>query len=135
MRYIFRELYYIIYMKLLLDKILFYIDYIYFYVYTNMETTTEMTVNVSITNLADENNIENPNNDFKADCSLMPQKDKSVLCAIKVQKVIATATGSTMIIDILQSSELFSDGVGQDVDFKWIIYGLEFRAESRAYSK
>lgn len=112
-----------------------YIDYIYFYVYTNMDLETQMTVNISITNLADENNIENPSDDFTADCSLIPQEGKSYLCEVKVQKVVATATGSKISFDVNNTPEIFyGDGEEQN-NFKWIIYGLEFYAESRAYSK
>ena len=112
-----------------------YIDYIYFYVYTNKATDNSLTVNISITNLANENDIENPSNDFVADCSMIPQKDGSFLCEVKVQKVVATATGTTLTFDILQSTEVFTDAYGNDNGFKWIIYGLEFYAESRTYSK
>ncbi len=111
-----------------------YIDYIYFYVYTNIETESQMTINIKMTNLASENNIENPET-FEADCSLIPKKDGSILCEVKVQKVVATATGSTLTFDILDCPEIFSDSMAQDNGFKWTIYGLEFYAESRAYSK
>ena len=113
-----------------------YIDYIYFYVYTTKETTSEMTVNVSITNLCNEWDFENVTDDFTADCSLIPQKDGSTRCEIKVQKVVATlAKTTTLKFDILNTTEVFKDDKNQDNNFKWLIYGLEICGESRAYSK
>ena len=112
-----------------------YIDYIYFYVYTNIDVATQMTINVSITNLASENDLTNPSDDFTADCSLIPEKNGTFLCKVKVQKVVATATGSEVTFDILNTPEVFYDEYAQENNFKWIIYGLEFHAESRAYSK
>ena len=112
-----------------------YIDYIYFYVYTNIATDYQMTVNVSLTNLADESNLQNPTDDFSKDCSLIPKENGKFLCEVEVKKVVPTATGTTLTIDILNTIEVFTDIEGKDSGFKWMIYGLEFYAESRAYSK
>ena len=111
-----------------------YIDYIYFYVYTNIDVESQMTINIEMTNLAKENDIENPDT-FQADCSLIPKKDGKILCEVKVQRVVATATGSTLTFDILGCPEVFADDKGVANGFKWTIYGLEFYAESRTYSK
>lgn len=111
-----------------------YIDYIYFKVYTNIPSSA-MTINVAITNLANEYDFENANDDFTAECSLIPEKDGSFICEVKVQKVIATATGSTITFDILNSPEVFHDVYGKENGFKWIIYDLKFYAEHRTYSK
>ena len=113
-----------------------YIDYIYFYVYTNKETYSEMIVNVSLTNLCDEWDFENPTDDFSYPCSFLPVKDGSTLCIVEVKKVVAIlAETTTLKFDILNSTEVFKDESGKDIGFKWSIYGLEFHAESRAYSK
>ena len=111
-----------------------YIDYIYFKVYTN-KASSEMVINVSITNLAKENDFENANDDFVAECSFIPTKDGEFICEVKVQKVIATATGSTITFDILNSPEVFFNEKGEDIEFKWVIYDLKFYAEHRTYSK
>lgn len=111
-----------------------YIDYIYFKVYTNM-ASSELIVNVNITNLASESDLSKPNDDFTAECSLIPQADESFICEVKVQKVIATATGSTITFDILNSPEVFYDDFGKEIGFKWIIHDLKFYAEHRTYSK
>ena len=111
-----------------------YIDYIYFKVYTNLPSS-EMVINVAITNLANEYDFENANDDFTAECSLIPEKNGSFICEVKVQKTIATATGSTITFDILNSPEVFYDDFGKEIGFKWIIYDLKFYAEHRSYSK
>ena len=111
-----------------------YIDYIYFYVYTNIDSSSQMTLNITMTNLAKENDIENPET-FTTNCSLIPQKEGSTLCEIKVGKVVATATGSKLTIDTLNTPEAFQDEFGEDNGLRWCIYDLKFFAESRPYSK
>lgn len=111
-----------------------YIDAIYFYVYANKAATTEMIVNVKITNLADEDNISKPSDDFAATCSLVPLANDSVLCKVEVKKTIATATGCTLSFDILNSTNgTVADDNGKPTDFRWMIYGLEIYAEHRTY--
>ena len=112
-----------------------YIDYVYFKVYTNMDVATGMTVNLSMTNLADEDNLQKPTNDYTQDCSFTPAKDGSFNCWYKIGKVVPTASGSTLTIDIINTTEVFSDEFGKANGFKWIIYDLKFYAESRTYSK
>ena len=84
---------------------------------------------------ANENDFENANDDFVAECSLIPTKDGEFICEVKVKKVIATATGSTVTFDILNSPEVFFNEKGEDIGFKWVIYDLKFYAEHRTYSK
>ena len=113
-----------------------YIDCIYFYVYANAEATTEMVVNVTITNLVDEDKIgqQNAIETIEETCSLIPQKDDSVLCKVNVNKTVATATGCTITFDINNSiNGTVADDSGNATDFRWMIYGLEFYAEHRAY--
>ncbi len=111
-----------------------YIDYIYFKVYTNIATQSAMTINLKMTNLADESDLSNPTDDFTADASLIPEKDGSINCWFKINKVVPTATGTKLTIDILDTTEVFADEFGKDNGFKWIIYDLKFYAESRTYS-
>lgn len=113
-----------------------YIDCIYFYVYANADATTEMVVNVTITNLVDEDKIgqQNAIETIEETCSLIPQKDDSVLCKVNVNKTVATATGCTITFDINNSiNGTVADDEGEATDFRWMIYGLEFYAEHRAY--
>ena len=111
-----------------------YINRIYFYVYTNEAASVEMIVNVSITNLADENDIQHPNNDFSVPCSFVPTKAGSHLCYVDVNKTVATATGCTITFDILNStSGTIADNEGNLTTFRWMIHGLEFYGEHRAY--
>ena len=113
-----------------------YIDCIYFYVYANNDATTEMIINVTISNLVDENKINEQNaiETVEKTCSLIPQKEGSVLCKVDVKKTIATATGCTIKFDINNSiNGTVADDEGRATDFRWMIYGLEFYAEHRAY--
>lgn len=112
-----------------------YIDCIYFYVYTNIETDSQMMINVTITNLANENNIENPTDDFAYSCSFIPKENGAILCTVPVKKVVATATGLNLSFDIFETTDVFKDGLGNNTGFNWIIYGLTIHGESRAYSK
>ena len=113
-----------------------YIDCIYFYVYANEDATSEMVVNVTITNLVDEDKIgeQNAIETVQETCSLIPQKDDSILCKVDVKKTVATATGCTITFDINNSiNGTVADDAGKATDFRWMIYGLEFYAEHRAY--
>ena len=111
-----------------------YIDRIYFYVYTNEATNVEMIVNISITNLADENDISHPNDDFSKTCSFIPKAESSKLCYVDVNKTVATATGCTITFDIYNStSGTVADNEGNATSFRWMIYGLEIYGEHRAY--
>lgn len=115
-----------------------YIDYIYFYVYTSESSSSELVVNISITNAVAESDIGkelDENAKYETQASLIPQKDGSTLCEVAIKRVIATATGATLTFDILNSvPQVFLDENGKDNGLKWIIYGLEIHGESRAYS-
>ena len=113
-----------------------YIDCIYFYVYANNDTTSEMIINVTITNLVDEDKISQQNaiETLQETCSLIPQKDDSILCKVDVKKTVATATGCTITFDINNSiNGTVADDAGNATNFRWMIYGLEFYAEHRTY--
>ena len=113
-----------------------YIDCIYFYVYANADSTSEMIINVTITNLVDEDKIgeQNAIETIEETCSLIAQKDDSVLCKVEVKKTVATATGCKLTFDINNSiNSTVADDQGNATDFRWMIYGLEFYAEHRAY--
>lgn len=111
-----------------------YIDKIYFKVYTNQASNVEMIVNVSITNLADENDISHPSNDFSIPCSFVPKKDGSTLCCVEVGKTVATATGCNITFDIYNStSGTVADNEGNTTSFRWLIYDLEIYGEHRTY--
>lgn len=111
-----------------------YIDRIYFKVYTTEATGTEMIVNVSITNLADEDDMSHPSDDFSIPCSFIPKKNGSTICYVDVEKTVATATGCTITFDIYNStSGTVADNNGNLTSFRWLIYDLEFYAEHRAY--
>lgn len=117
-----------------------YIETISFYVYTTQSSITEMIVNVSITNVADEETLktitsEEPTTDTaKEQCAFIPEANKATKCTFNIGKAIAKPTGSIITIDILNSLELFDDE-NEETSFKWVIYGLEITGESRAYSK
>ena len=112
-----------------------YIDCISFRVYTNIKTDSQMIITVSITNLADENNIQNPTDDFSYPCTFIPEENGEILCRIPVNKVVANATGLSMSFDIFETTDVFKDGLGNNTGFKWLIYDLTIHGESRAYSK
>lgn len=115
-----------------------YIDCITFYVYTNEATDSEMIVNVSLTNMADENDRANVSTFKSEPVSFKPEKDGSVFCKINVNKVIANATdpdSDSLMIDILNSvNGTVADSVGNLTSFRWTIYGLTIYGESRSYS-
>ena len=115
-----------------------YIENIYFYVYTSHEATTEMIVNVTLTNVVDEKDIENKdaeNKTLEAECSFYPQAGNSTLCKVEVNKVVATATTTTITFDINNSVfGIVCSETGEKNDFKWLIYGIEIVGESRSYN-
>ena len=113
-----------------------YIDKICFYVYTNQSADVEMIVNVKMTNLVNESEIGSKDaiTTIEETCSFIPQENGSILCTVDVQKTVATATGCELSFDILNSTTgTVADEEGKATDFRWMIYGLEFYAEHRAY--
>ena len=117
-----------------------FVESISFYVYTTASSTNEMIINVSMTNMADEEDLrkttseEPPISTASEQCTFIPEKGKATKCTFKINKAVAKATGATIIIDISNSLELFDTDGGQ-ADFNWVIYGFEIHGESRAYSK
>ena len=117
-----------------------YIESISFYVYTTLASSSEMIVNVSITNMSEEKDLlqstEEEPNTFTAteQCTFIPKSKNTIKCTFNFGQTIATSTGATITVDILNSLELF-DNNGEDVNFEWTIYGFEIHGESRAYSK
>ncbi len=115
-----------------------YIESIYFYVYTSESTSTEMIINVSLTNVVKEEeiNTSTEDNTITAQCSFFPQKDNSTLCKVEVNRTVATATSSTLTFDINNSVYgIVCDENGDTNDFKWLIYGIEIIGESRTYNE
>lgn len=111
-----------------------YIDRIEFYVLSNETTSSQMTITLNITNTAKETNLTetSTHTDIK---SHNPQKNIAQKYTFKINKVIATATGSTFTLDIGESSELISTKNNPDNNFCWIIYDFKIIGESREYSK
>lgn len=116
-----------------------YIDYITFYVYTNESRNVDMIVNVSISNVADENDRSNPETFTTGSDSprFKPTANGATLCTVKVGKVVANATGEDKItFDILNSvNDTMLDANKNPTNFRWTIYGLTIYGESRSYSK
>lgn len=118
-----------------------YVEYISFYVYCNENSDYLMTINVSISDVASEEEIANAGTNtietetFSADCIISPKKGKAIKCIFPINRAVVGALGSTITIDVLNSLELFSDDEeGNASSFKWLIYGLEIHGESRTYS-
>lgn len=117
-----------------------YVEYISFYVYCN-ESAEQMTINVTMSNLASEDDIRNATNQSvetdtaEEQVAFKVKAKKSVKCTIPIKKTVATATGSTITIDIFNSRDLFSGDGENDSTFKWLIYGFEIHGEPRAYTR
>ena len=111
-----------------------FIEKIEFYVFTNETPSTEMTFTINISNLAKEDNISNIS-DLTETQSINPTAYQPYKLTLFVNKVVATATGMTMKIDISESSELLINKNNSENNFSWIIYGLKIYGESREYSR
>lgn len=113
-----------------------YVDYISFNIYCN-ESAEQMTINITMTNLASEEEIISAVSEsvktetISEQLAIAPKAKKVIKCKIPIKKTVATSLGSTITIDALNSPELFSN----DSTFTWLIYGFEIHGESRAYSK
>lgn len=116
-----------------------YVENIYFYVYTSHASETEMIVNVTLNNFVKEEDINNTDNEDKtltAECSFFPKDNNSTLCKVEVNRVVATATTTTMEFDINHSVfGIICTESGEPNDFKWLIYGVEIVGESRTYNE
>ena len=111
-----------------------YIEKLEFYVLTNTTPDTEMTFTIKLSNLAKEDNISSVS-EITETQSIYPTANEPYKLTLFVNRVVATATGMTMSIDISESSELLLDKNNPDNDFKWLIYGLKIYGEHREYSK
>ncbi len=111
-----------------------YIDYIFFKIYTNMDSS-QLTINLSLTNVASEDDLQNPSDDFTQNASIVPTKNGEFNCWFEVKRVIPSAVGTKLTIDIHNSTEVFFDELNNENEFKWMIYDLQIYAESRTYSK
>ncbi len=116
-----------------------YIDYITFYVYTNEARNSEMIINVSISNLADEDDRNHASTFSSEPARFKPTAGGATLCTIKVGKVVASmadADSDFLKFDILNCvNNTVADSTGNQTNFKWTIYGLTIYGESRSYSK
>lgn len=111
-----------------------YIEKVEFYVLSNESSDIQMSLNFSMTNLAKENNLSSTST-FEELKSHTPVSGLAQKYTFYINQVVPKATGSTITIDILESSELISNNSNPDSDFKWLIYGFKIYGESREYSK
>ncbi len=111
-----------------------YVDYIEVTVYTNQTLDSQMDITLSITNLADKDNLRDHDTPFKTDISLYPKENSSKTFKIDVKKVVATATPSTFTFDLSTSSEVISAKNDEPNEFKWFIYGLKIYGENVVYN-
>ena len=118
-----------------------YIEKISFYVYCNESSESLLTINLSITDVASEDDIWNSSNEnvetdtFSTQCTITPESRKPIKCNFPINRTVLGATGSTLTIDILNSLELYSSNEDNVSTFQWLIYGLEVHGESRAYTR
>ena len=109
-----------------------YIEYIYFKIYTNEESEFQLDVNINMTNVINESDIGNSeveNTTFSNTYACVAKKKGTVQVKIEVKRTVATATGSTLTIDVL-TSDMFAD---TESNFKWCIYDFKIYGESRSY--
>lgn len=110
-----------------------YIEYLYFKVYTNETSEFELNVNINITNAVKEEDIsvqEPEDNTFTTTYSCIAKAKNTATFKVYVNRTIATATGSTITIDILES-EIYA--TNSETSFKWCIFDFKILGESRAY--
>lgn len=109
-----------------------YIEYIYFKVYTNQTSEFPLDINITVSNVIYESEVGNADveeNTFSNTYQISPKKGKSYIVKAKVGRVVATATGSQIVIDVL-TSDMFAQ---ENSSFKWMIYDFKIYGESRAY--
>lgn len=117
-----------------------YIEKIVFYVYCNESSDYQMTLNVSMTNLASEETINSTTSEtietetISEPITFQPKAKKAVKCTANINKTVATALGSTISIK-LDSLEIFSGDEGDSSNFMWLVYGFEIHGESRTYTR
>ena len=110
------------------------IEKIEFWVLTNESSSEQMTISFSVSNLAKETNISSIDtfNEIKAHT---PEAFKAQKYTFAIGQTVASGTGSTISIDISESSELLLNKNNPESNFKWMIYGLKVYGEHREYSK
>lgn len=118
-----------------------YIESIVFYVYCNESSEFQMTINVKMTNLADESAILESKSDNVAtedveqQVTIMPKGKKAIKCVVPINKTVVNSLGSTITIDFKNSPELFSSEGENESSLMWLIYGFQVHGESRTYSR
>lgn len=117
-----------------------YIESITFYVYCNESSDYQMTLNVSMSNLASEDTINSTTSEtietetVSEPITFTPKSKKAIKCTANINKTVANALGSTITIK-LDSLEIFSGDEENPSTFMWLIYGLEIHGESRTYNR
>lgn len=118
-----------------------YVESIVFYVYCNESSEFQMTINVKMTNLADESAILESKSDNVAtedveqQVTIMPKGKKAIKCVVPINKTVVNSLGSTITIDFKNSPELFSSDGENESSLMWLIYGFQVHGESRTYSR
>lgn len=118
-----------------------YVESIVFYVYCNESSEFQMTINVKMTNLADESAILESKSDNVAtedveqQVTIMPKGKKAIKCVVPINKTVVNSLGSTITIDFKNSPELFSSEGENESSLMWLIYGFQVHGESRTYSR
>lgn len=117
-----------------------YIESITFYVYCNESSDYQMTLTVSMSNLASEDTINSTTSEtieteiVSEPITFTPKSKKAIKCTANINKTVANALGSTITIK-LDSLEIFSGDEENPSTFMWLIYGLEIHGESRTYNR
>ena len=106
-----------------------FIEYIELSVYTNETLQSQMDISLSITNLADKDNLRGYET-FKTEISLYPKANNSQTFKIDVKKIVALGTPIKFTFDLSTSSDVISSKNGEPNEFKWFIYGLKIYGEN-----
>ena len=112
-----------------------YIEYIYFKVYMNENSEFDFQININMTNVIKESDVgvkDVEDTEYSNTYSTRTIKNSTAHFKIYVNRIVATATGSKITIDIL-NSEIYA--TNEETSFKWCIYDFQIFGESRAYSK
>lgn len=110
-----------------------YIEYIYFKIYTTESSDYEMNVNINLDNVVseDEVGLENPSETTYSNIySTITKKGNTAVFKVYVNKVVRSATGLTLTIDILNNETYNTD---PNTKLKWTIFDFKIYGESRAY--
>lgn len=110
-----------------------YIEYIYFKIYTNESSDYEFSVNINLDNVISESDVgkENPEETtYSNTYSTVTKKDNVAIFKVYVNKVVQSATGFTLTIDILNNETYITD---PNTNLKWALYDFKIYGESRAY--